>query len=518
MEKIKKYITKQSVFYVMFLLFIIAFSSKASAYDYDLWARLIVGKYFIQTGHVLKQDFLSYTPTHLWYDHEWGSGVIFYLTQHLFSHVGLLGLQILIIFTIFFILTKIIELRGVKTTHPYNFLFYYFAFSSFGYVVNDLIRCQMFSFLLFTIFLYILELSRKGVDKPLWALPFLMIIWNNLHGGCVAGIGLVAMYLVGELFNKKPFKKYIYALLGTIVVLPINPWGFEYLKFLLEATTMKRPVILEWLSLFFKEYNEGFIEFKVFTSVLILFEVFAIVKQVIEKTFKLDFTKLLVIIVTVYLATQHIKMIPFAVISLTAFVYDDFYEIFNFITFGLVNKIGAYKDSVIYFIVLIYTFMNISPKMLQPFCDWNKFPIRVIEFIKINNLKGNLFIAYGAGSFAGYKLYPNNKVFMDGRYEEVYYDYTLDTMLRFSMVRGKNWQDVLTFYPTDLLAIEKPYPVYKTMLKNPNWVDVFEDNTTALFVKRKDLKKQYKYPSVFLKDYKDTLFDTDIDFRKIHEN
>ena len=46
----------------------------ASSYDNDLWARLIAGMGVFEGGHVLTQDFLSFTPVHTWWDHEWGAG------------------------------------------------------------------------------------------------------------------------------------------------------------------------------------------------------------------------------------------------------------------------------------------------------------------------------------------------------------------------------------------------------------------------------------------------------------
>ena len=44
--------------------------------DYDLWTRLIVGNHFLANGKVMMNDIFSYSPTHIWLDHEWGSGVI----------------------------------------------------------------------------------------------------------------------------------------------------------------------------------------------------------------------------------------------------------------------------------------------------------------------------------------------------------------------------------------------------------------------------------------------------------
>lgn len=509
-EKFKK--INPIVFYIVFALFILAFSLTTDNYDYDLWARLIVGKYFFQTGQVLKQDFMSYAPTHPIIDHEWGSGVIFYFVQHYFSPLGLLILQDIVIFLIFVLIIKIIKLREVKTTSPYNLLFYIFSAWALLQIFVQLIRCQIFSFLFFTLFLYILELARKGKNKPLMVIPFVMIVWNNLHGGCVAGLGLIVLYIIGEMINKKPFKKYILALLLSFIVLPINPWGIEYLVFLINANTMQRQNILEWYNLFIPQYKYVFLEFKYFASVVLFAEIGYIIKAVKSKVFVFDATKYLIIAATIYLAIMHIKLIPFCVITLTIFLYDDFYSYFNFITRGTFNKIAEYKDITVYIFVVILISINLQKSSFEPFLDWYKFPVRAIEFIRINNLKGKLLNNFDFGSYAAYKLYPQNLIFMDGRYEEVY-DNQIKIMLdEFMFGVDKNLEFLNTF-PPDLILLYKGCAVYQSLLQNSNWAQVFVDERYALFVRKIDLKINYLVPTDDINYYKKTLFDTQIDFR-----
>lgn len=493
----------------MLFLFILAYSTTANGYDYDFWARLIAGKGFVQTGHVLKQDFLSYTPTHTWFDHEWGSGVIFYLTQHFFSSAGIILLQSLLVFLIFFVITKIVDLRGVKTTSAYNFVFYFFAFSAMAPILNEPIRCQLFTFLFFTIFLYILELARKGNNRYLWSMPALMILWNNLHAGCVSGIGLIIIYMVGELLNKKPVKHYILPLILTIMVLPINPWGFSYLKFLLSATTMQRPDVLEWWGLFSKYHMFHYTNFKFFALILLVAEGAYLIKQDDFKKFNFDKTKFLVLLVTLLLSMQHVKLIPLAVIAITCFLYDDFYTIFNGITKNVFNESPKFKNTLVYGFVFLFAFITIGTNPFGPLLNWDKYPIRAIEFIKINSLKGNLLINFGQGSYASYKLYPNNKIFMDGRYEEVYFKYMVPMLKRFYLAQD-NWKDVLIKYPPDVMVIEKYYPIYQVLLQNVDWKPVFLDKYFVVFVRAQDVKKQYKNPSTDLNYYKETLFETNI--------
>lgn len=507
---------KPIIFYIVFFLFCIAFSTTANGYDYDFWARLIAGMSVVQSGVVLKHDFLSYTPTHTWFDHEWGSGVIFYLTQHFLSSAGLILLQGLLVFLIFFTITKIVKLRGVKTTTPYNFLFYFFAFIAMSATINEPIRSQMFSFLFFTVFLYILELARQNTNKPLFLLPLIMILWNNLHGGCVAGIGLIVIYIIGELLNKVEFKKYIYVLIPTTLVLVINPWGISYLSFLFGAVTMKRPDVMEWWGLFSKYYLYKYMKFKIFALFMLLTEFLVIKKDFSYKS--LDKTKFLTLAITLILAVQHVKMLPFFVIASVSFVYDDFYTIFNQLTAKIQERLNlknltTIKEVVVYGVILIFILSRMNAKSFEPIANFDKYPLKEIEFIKLNNIKGKLLINFGQGSYAAYKLYPNNLIYMDGRYEEVYYDYTLPIMKKFYLLENGG-EEMLNKFPPDIIVIEKNYPAYNILKISKKWKLLYSGKSFGVFTRAKDAKKSYKKPPEDIKYYKKTLFDTNITFTK----
>ena len=103
---------KGILFYLTLFLLILAFSTAANYFDFDLWARLIAGMGVVDGGQVLKTDFLSYTPVHTWWDHEWGAGVIFYLFLKFCGPYSLIILQAVLMFLIFF--TAEMKFRGMK--------------------------------------------------------------------------------------------------------------------------------------------------------------------------------------------------------------------------------------------------------------------------------------------------------------------------------------------------------------------------------------------------------------------
>lgn len=501
---------KPFLFYTVLLSLILAFSTNALNFDFDLWARLIAGMGVIDGGHVLKADFLSYTPVHTWWDHEWGAGVIFYIFLKYFGPYSFIILQALLIFGIFFLLSKIIKLR--TTASPYNILFYFFALMAVMPNFNNPVRCHLFSFLFFALFIYLLEKVRRGNSKLLYLIPIIVVFWNNIHGGIVSGIGLLLMYALGEFLNKKPYKKYLITFLVSGLAMFINPWGFDYIKFLLMANTMHRPDIIEWWGLFSKYHMFKQIPFKIFMLISITTEAICTYKTIKLNSLKqwyenLDKVKAIVLLTTLYLAISHMKLLPFFVIAATAFVYEDFYKLIEKMDFP------KWKDKFVYGILLFLSVFSLTAKEFSLPFKFETYPIKEVEFIKQNHITGNILVNFGLGSYVSYKLYPNNLIFMDGRYEEVYYDYMVPLLKKFYLLND-NWDEVLVKYPPDCMIIENYYPVYNVLKASDDWSAVYEGKTFGVFVPLTNVRKNYIQPSNDIKYYKDTLFDTDIKFER----
>lgn len=500
---------KALLFYFTLFLFIFAICTNSIHYDFDLWARLIAGMGVIDGGGVLKSDFLSYTPVHTWYDHEWGSGVIFYLFLKLFGPFSLIILESILYFGIFFLISRIIKLRANST--PYNIIFYIFPIIAVAENFNNPVRCHLFSFLLFTVFLYILELTKKGKYKPLFLIPILTIIWNNLHGGVVSGLGLIVIYIIGEFLNRKPIKYYLITLLISLPLLIINPWGVDYIKFLLMANTMKRPEVAEWWGIFAKINIFRFLPFKLFMLGIVVIELLTLIKNKATKLTdwwnNLDKTKYITLIITLYLGFTKVKLLPFFVITGTIFGYEDFYKLISKL------KFPEWKNKAVYAVLLTMTVFSILIKDISIPVNFDAYPVKEVEFVKVNKLKGKILVNFGLGSYVAYKLYPDNLIFMDGRYEEVYYEGMVPLLKKFYLVMPY-WNEILVKYPPDLMILENDYPVYRVLKDSKSWVNVYEGKRFGVFVKKEDVKKDYKLPSLDIKYYKDTLFDTDIKFKK----
>lgn len=496
-------------FYVLLFLLSASIAVKSRNYDYDLWARLIAGMAIVQTGHVLKFDFLSYTPTHPWYDHEWGCSVVFYFFKQLWGHTGLLVLQITLIFLTMLFLVKTIKLKYKDTCDYKNILIYFIVLNCFTVTYSSLIRCHSFTFLFFIFELYILELIRKSENyKLLFIFPPLFLIWGNMHGGVVSGLGLLALYTIGEALNKKPFKHYLITALICPLMLFINPYGVDFVKFLFKAITMKRTHVVEWWHIFTKYNYHKFLTFKFMALFYIIIE-FLKVKNNKFNFKEMDKTKFIVLLVTLFMAIKHVKMMPFFVLTGTVFCYED---VIN--TFKNFNYPKYCMPSLVAFLTFFSVYI-LAVKDYRPMVNFSLYPIMETEFLRINHIEGKLLTNFGIGSFASYKLYPQNKIYMDGRYEEVYDDYLLDDLEKLFVVKGKNAFDLLIKNRPDIIILEKDYNIlYNVLLQNEqDWQLAFEGVHYGVFVSRKIARPSYNPPTGDLKYYKKTILNTNITFK-----
>lgn len=502
---------KITVFFITLLIWCFAIVYPVQP-DYDLWARLIAGMSIVENGKVLMHDFYSYTPTNsVWFDHEWGaSAVIYWITTlsdffHKTKFEMLVILQQFLIFTIITLSVLCVKIRKPQFSVPYQILYFSIAVLCAKITFVPTVRCHLFTFALFALWLIILESYRIYNKKIfLFLLPPIMLIWANTHGGCLSGLGILAVYAVGEALNKKDFKPYLITLFVSLGILFINPYGPDYVKFLFAAGTMSRNLIQEWQSPFLMEDKAAkFITYFIFMSAIFVFQLF--IKRTDFKNY--DKTKLLLFLSTAFISAAHAKLIPFFVITSSIFLFDDVYEILNKIPW--LKKLNNPESKIVYTIILLLSALAIKMDK-APNINSIPYPFQPVEFMKIKKISGNLFTDMTYGSFCAYKLYPQNKIFMDGRYEEVYNPKLLEKIENFAKDdEDEESMSVINDYPTDIILIfsnnsdipMKDIPL-SIQLQELGWKLIYKDGWWFILV-RPD------YP------YNDDLYD---DFAKNKKN
>lgn len=240
-------------------------------------------------------------------------------------------------------------------------------------------------------------------------------------------------------------------------------------------------------------------------EILKFIKISLLAKNIKEWYEKLDKVKIILLLSTLFLAIKHVKLLPFFVITGTIFGYEDLFKLLKDV------KLPNIKEGLIYAVIIIMCTVPLFVKQFSIPLNTVDYPVKEVEFIKINDIKGNILVNFGLGSYVSYKLYPCNRIFMDGRYEEVYYDYMVPLLKKFYLV-NPYWNEILEKFPPDVMIIENYYPVYGVLSESKDWAKIYDGKSFGVFVPKNNVKQEYKLPTDDNKYYKENLFKTDIKF------
>lgn len=128
------------------------------------------------------------------------------------------------------------------------------------------LRPQLLTYFLFAVMLSVLQfcfpMGQRSCGSPsfsrlrgLMLLPVIMLVWANAHGGFVAGLAILLLYLgirAGELWVREGRQAKSRLLLiaivaiGSLAATLMNPYGIELHRWLLQSLGAARPEITEW--------------------------------------------------------------------------------------------------------------------------------------------------------------------------------------------------------------------------------------------------------------------------------
>ena len=166
--------------------------------DPDLWWHVKVGEGILATRHWPTTDPYSFTVAgQPWIAYEWLGEVVLAAANRVAGVRGLDALLILLGFAVLAALYALATLRSgnAKAGFAAVAVLIILATPSFS------LRPQMLGYLFLVLTLIALERFRQGNGRALWFLPVLFLLWVNTHGSFVIGMGAIAAYYLGGLWE-----------------------------------------------------------------------------------------------------------------------------------------------------------------------------------------------------------------------------------------------------------------------------------------------------------------------------
>jgi hypothetical protein len=213
---------------VLFFILTIAFLLPIPPNDY--WWYLRLGEDIIDIKDVPRVDTFSSTQFGQPITYQsWLSAVLFYLLNRMGGNTLIVFVRGVVLAAFYFLIWYTCRLvcGGARLSALITLL------AALASSNNWAVRPQLFSLMMFALFLLSLWQWRKGHTRWVWMLPVLMLLWVNLHGAFILGFLLVGVALVGGEGKRRDLLVAL-VLMGAASLVNPRGWGaWEYVISLL---------------------------------------------------------------------------------------------------------------------------------------------------------------------------------------------------------------------------------------------------------------------------------------------
>jgi hypothetical protein len=490
------------IFYLsVLLLFSITFLMLPRGDDYDLWWHLQYGKHFIENSTwSIDHSMFSWTASKPdWKYMTWIGSSLLYLVYCFSSTEGLCLLHIVTIigiYLIFFIYLKINAISP-KIWHIALMMFIPLTLS------NILLKPEFFSFLFFTICIFIYFHSLNSARSFYVIYPFLFFIWANTHGLFLFGFIYIVLVLfcdtISFIRNKSDvaLKKRIIALAFFLVIsfaaTLINPYGIHYYYSMLTSVSDNNSYMHNilafsnlWKFLFTDSNQIKFISTAWYAIILLL--AFCIAFLYARQHNKTSYYHILLPIALFFLIGM--SMSRATILFNILCIFSIFHLMKNY-------EISSVEKKLSYFalcFVVVFTFLFFRTQfVLEEKKTWlgigyNQWmPEREAAFILENKLPGPIFNDYLIGGYMIWKMYPDYKVFIDPRYT-CYDDYVIRDYFGLyteSDISTDKFHEFHSKYNFNTIFLHlSEFKTISFLLKSTEWKLVYFDTNAIIFLHR----------------------------------
>jgi len=500
-------------------LFVIVFITRPAGTCGDIWFHLKTGEVIVSNHAIPVKDVFSYTAdAHEWIDSHWLFQAVLYLCYRILGINGLSFLQLFVLLPAFILLFRTgYDRRRYMVSLVFLLLVVFMANERY------LVRPEMVTFLFTALYMHILYNYKYKNSRAIWLLPLLQIIWVNMHGLNTIGLVIVFSFLAGELISwkiKLPFgwssgvvirdRKYYNLLIVAAALLAacfFNPYGIRGAMYPFLIFTEIGKGANEWMrmvaelkpSLFSSGDELAVVLYKL--AMLITFAGMLLnIKRITISTLILFIGMLYISLI----ARRNMPLFAFIAMPITIKNINEWLDTFSSTKINNKKKkfnlkslsfpkylfLAGYTALVVVFVAGIVSGTYYQSKRSLLWCGAGvieeEYPSKAIDFIKQNNINGNIYNDGAIGGYIIWKCAPERKVFIDGRWE-VYGDaFLLDYWKLINRTEG--WNSLVKKYGINYTLLKHSSSEAQRFIpeiyNSKDWSLVYLDGIASVFVKR----------------------------------
>jgi hypothetical protein len=461
--------------------------------DGDLPRHLLVGQLILHEHRVLTTDVFSFrTIGYPSIPHEWIPQLLFAAASEL---LGLSGVVLLTAASVMLTWSLVFR-RALQKSRALIPSLVSTALGVAASQLHVLPRPHVFTYLLLALWLTLIDGIAKGT-RAWWLLPLLMLLWVNTHGMFILGIAICAICLIGRHLDhpsRKPLETagFRSLLLGGAVSLAAtvaSPSGLQVFHTIVALGSNR------YLTSRVPEYQSP--DFHVpetwpFVTMLLL----TIVGWG-RTTLRIAWTDVLLIATFAALALYTGRMIPvFAIVaaplmaqSLASWGREDFAAGKMAAFEGNLRRIDSSAGGMIWlFAVVIAVTISFSlGKAIDPagrgnVFDDRFFPVEAVSWLEAHPQTAPVFNEFDWGGYLLLRLWPRQRVFMDGHTHIYGENLTREYETVISVSPG--WKEIFTKYGIGCVIVRADAPLVDALYTS-GWQISYRDDTAVILTPKR---------------------------------
>jgi hypothetical protein len=497
---------------MLLVLYLLVANSWRFLIDSDTGWHIRTGDWILQHRQVPQRDVFSYTMAgHAWFAWEWLADVSMSMIHAARGLGGVVGAAVLLLTITYGALFRVMIWRG---TDPLT-AFAVTLFATLASMIHWLARPHLFSIPLMIAWCLLVERHRRTGTRWIYAVPALILLWANLHGSFVVTFAMLLIYAAGgwlesaqrgEAWSRATRRTLgTYALVGVLSAIAAiaTPYGVRLYGHLWRFASDEHLLagIQDFRSPDFHLADGKLIE------LLLLLGALAAMRAAVQRRF----VEAGLVLLWAHLTLQSERHVTLAAVVISPLVAEHLSQGVGAAVerasrregrwgrwWGAarswhqgmtradrqVNGVTVYTVTLGF--LLIATCNGSSDKWLPTNVSPRRFPIAAVDFIagerKLGRLRGNLYAHDQYGGYLLYRLYPDVRVFVDGRNDLYAQGTILDEMTAVSNVEP-SWSDVLDKHQVEWMLAPRDRPLSLMARMSGGWKAVYEDPTAQVLVR-----------------------------------
>jgi hypothetical protein len=485
----------------------------------------------ILDGHGLpREDVFSYTaPGAPFYDHEWLSDLVIAAICRVLGPAGLIGFKLSLCgLMIALLIDAARSLRGLVSAAPLRPLTAALVLVPVLAVIHPgaTFRPQLFTMLLLALEGALLaradlrlagpardETAGQGrIGWQLAVLPLVLLVWANLHGGFLVGLGILGLYAGvvatracwprlcrwsgrGQATARAPIRAgdvgRLAAITGLAIAAPlVNPYGAELYRYL-GATLGMHDQISEWHPVTL--LSTEFLRFKllVVAAAAAAAYLWRCRARLSAASAAIDWRAPVLAVAALYGFTHQRHTVLFAEVAapllIVAAEVARRRAVERWPALSVPRPAAWRAAAAGIAAVALLQVGGYAAKLgrdgFQIRFGRLDYPVDAVGFLRTHGIRGNAAFPFEWGAYAIWEMAPEARVFIDGRFEAVYPERVIRDY--FAFMNGEpGWERLLDDYPTEVVVVQRWRNIHPRLFARDDLEYVYSDPAALVFVRR----------------------------------